>query len=210
VIIVFANKYDQYNKEPTKLLAKLFIFVFLSVIPALILENLLLADIQGPLVQCLLIAFIEESVKFFPTMRLAFNHEAFDEIYDGILYCILISLGFATIENIMYVATSGVATGLLRAVTAVPAHAMFAVSMGYNMSIYKAAGSKRRLARSLISPVLIHMVYDYILFTPFKWTVFIFIAYLIGLYAFALRRMRQTSSLHPFKSQKSEAEGEAE
>jgi RsiW-degrading membrane proteinase PrsW (M82 family) len=60
-----------------------------------------------------------------------YNNKNFNEPFDGIVYAVIVSMGFATIENIIYVFQYGFATGILRLFTAVPAHAAFGILMGY-------------------------------------------------------------------------------
>ena len=81
----------------------------------------------------------------------------------------MVSLGFATVENIMYVLSSGLSTAILRALTAVPAHTIFAIVMGYYISMGKFAHKKRFYYKfmSLTAPTLLHGTYDFILFTNY-------------------------------------------
>jgi RsiW-degrading membrane proteinase PrsW (M82 family) len=202
-IILFVTSFDKYEKEPSKLLLSLFVYGCLSVIPALVLEQLLSfsyspSDTASLLLDVFFIALVEEFVKFVPARLKAYRHPAFNEIYDGILYCVFIALGFATIENIMYVVTTGMATGLLRAVTAVPAHAMFGVSMGYNLSQAKARHSLMYGIRAFASPVFLHWVYDLILFSNKEYALAAFLPYLAWMYFASIRRIRSSSKIQPF------------
>jgi len=207
VIIGYILWFDRYNKEPIGLLIMLFLFGCLSVIPALILENFV-PDISsvytyfGLFIYCLLgIALIEEGVKFFTTKVIAYRNKAFDEIYDGIIYCVMVSLGFATIENIMYVQAYGASVALLRAITAVPAHTIFAVTMGYYLGLSKAFPSKRSLYQllSLAMPILLHGIYDFIIYVSYDWLMLIFIVYALYLYRKAFMLVKRTYNIEPFR-----------
>ena len=90
----------------------------------------------------------------------------FDQYYDGILYAIFISMGFALVENVMYVMQSGMSVAIARAITAVPGHMLFAVPMGYYLSLAKFKEGKdaaKYVKLSLAVPILLHGTYDFIL-----------------------------------------------
>ena len=94
-----------------------------------------------------------------------FPRRAFNEPFDGITYCVMISMGFATIENVMYVMDGGVTTALLRMVTAVPAHATFGIIMGYYLGLKKFDSENRYYGlKALGFAALLHGAYDFFLF----------------------------------------------
>ena len=73
------------------------------------------------------VALVEEFSKFIFIRFILFRNKNFNEPFDGIVYAAMVGMGFATLENIVYVYQYGMATGILRMFTAVPAHACFAV-----------------------------------------------------------------------------------
>uniref|UniRef100_A0A7V1EHM3 PrsW family intramembrane metalloprotease n=1 Tax=candidate division WOR-3 bacterium TaxID=2052148 RepID=A0A7V1EHM3_UNCW3 len=91
----------------------------------------------------------------------------FDEVMDGIVYCVASSLGFATIENIFYVFEYGVGTGILRAFLSVPGHALFGALMGYYIGRAKfdKPNEKRLITLGLLFAILTHGIFDFLLFT---------------------------------------------
>ncbi|MCL1914374.1 MAG: PrsW family glutamic-type intramembrane protease [Eubacteriaceae bacterium] len=203
VIMAYILRHDEFEKEPKQLLFKLFFYGCLTVIPAVILESVFAVNTDtlfGLAIECFfVIALSEELVKYIVARKIALNSPSYDEIYDGIIYCVFISLGFATIENILYVLQSGLGVAVLRAVTAVPAHAIFGVHMGYYMSLYK-SGQRRKeaLAFSLIMPVVVHGFYDFILFTGWILALFIFIPYMVWLYSKSIKFIKSTYQSAPF------------
>lgn len=207
VIVTYILKFDHYHKEPSSLLVRLFFLGCLSVIPAIILETILLPDtISGRFIPLFLystlgIGGIEEGVKIFMVFICGYKHHAFDEIYDGIIYCVMVSLGFATIENILYVMQFGTQTALLRMFTAVPAHAIFAISMGYYIGLSKAYPAKKEyyLILSYAVPVLLHGFYDFVLIGDYGWSLIVFVFYVNYLYKKANQLIRQTSGIRPFR-----------
>lgn len=175
VIIVYIYFKDTYEKEPFKLLAKnFFLGASLSVVITVILGTLvgLLFPVtdEKSILQMLLKAFItvalvEEFSKYIVVRYFAQKNREFNEPFDGIVYAVMVSMGFAALENIMYVYLYGFQTGITRAFTAVPAHATFGILMGYFMG--KAKFSNHRLwlnITGLLVATLFHGAYDFFLF----------------------------------------------
>ncbi len=90
------------------------------------------------------------------------RHSAFDEPMDGLVYGVAASLGFATLENVLYVAQGGLGVAMLRAVTSIPAHATFGAIMGYyvGQAHFRRGRSRALLLKALLIPTLLHGVYD--------------------------------------------------
>lgn len=111
-------------------------------------------------------AIPEEVAKWIIFYWLVRRSKHFDQYYDGILYAIFISMGFALFENLLYVYDGGMQVALIRAVLSVPAHMLFAIPMGYYLSLsrFKTDGNtKVHIAMSLAMPILLHGVFDFIL-----------------------------------------------
>jgi len=167
---------DIHEKEPRRFLISCFIFGMLSTIPAVYLEE---AGVDAGITESpniwmtmafafIVVAGSEELVKFLFLRFYIYPHDEFDEPFDGIVYTVMIGMGFATLENILYVSSYGTETALVRMFTAVPAHAAFAVIMGYYVGKAKLEkdNTKERmyLAYGLIGAVLLHGTYDFFLF----------------------------------------------
>ncbi len=114
------------------------------------------------------VGLVEEGWKFFVVRMYSYRRREFDEPYDGIMYSVMAALGFATVENVLYVFTGGIGTGILRALLAVPGHAFYGVLMGYYLGEAKFAVSRRRAALLQLAglglAVLGHGVYDFMVF----------------------------------------------
>ena len=125
------------------------------------------------------------------------------EKFDGIVYAVFISLGFALVENILYVFgdSDGASVGILRAVTAVPAHALFGVVMGYHFAIAKFEPSHRAIefVLALAFPILLHGLYDFWLMSENGYLLLLFIPYVIVLWIFGFKRMKTHSDDSVFK-----------
>ena len=167
---------DKYEKEPIRLLVISFILGVLSVVPTLLLSGLgtyffgfepTSSNLIFSLISCVIgIGLVEEFSKFIFVRYYAYKKDDFNEPFDGIVYCVMVSMGFATIENILYVAASGASTGWLRMFTAVPMHAVFAIVMGYYLGVQKSFGVKTAALQGLLLASLLHGVYDFVLMYP--------------------------------------------
>jgi RsiW-degrading membrane proteinase PrsW (M82 family) len=166
---------DKYEREPKKLLFKVFFFGCLTVIPAIIFElilekifNAFTAGVINVFLVCFIVVSpVEEILKYFVVRNWAYNRPEFDEIMDGIVYAVSASLGFATLENIIYVLSNGLGVGLIRAFLAVPGHAMYGAIMGYFLGRAKlnCLRSSRLILTGLLLAILFHGLYDFLLLT---------------------------------------------
>lgn len=186
---------DKYDKEPINRLVKFFLLgVFMGVI-ALIIEFILLKlDILTGYTSIIYISFIvagmtEEGLKAFVLIPNLLKERYFNEELDGIIYSVFLSLGFATLENLLYILKEDQSTviqvGLIRAIISVPAHMLFAITMGYYISKYKFSTDKFKkreyLILSVLIPILIHGVFDFILMIEYRWSIILFVVYVIFL-----------------------------
>lgn len=115
----------------------------------------------------LVIAFIEEFFKLMVVMLFVYRRIVFDEYMDGIIYAMVVSIGFACTENIIYVLSGGFGVAILRSFTALPMHAIAAGIMGFYIGKAKFSTNKydqtRQIYTGLLFAVLIHGIYDYVL-----------------------------------------------
>ena len=195
---------DKYEKEPLKILLLSIIAGCISVIPILFLEEFLMifesnffGYANAFYNSFVVAAFSEELFKFLALYLLIWKSTEFNEKFDGIVYAVFVSLGFALVENVMYVFNNGAHVAYARAFTAVPAHALFGVSMGFHFGIAKFYSKKRHLhlVYALAVPIILHGVYDFILFSRHQIYFVIFLGYLIFLWYFGLRRLNRLSSV---------------
>ena len=211
VIIIAAYIYfrDKYEKEPFRLLLFALIAGALTVIPVLFLERFLdqfTVNFYGLLAAAwkafVVAAFSEELFKYIALYLLIWRSPEFNEKFDGIVYAVYVSLGFAGVENVLYVMEGGFSTGIMRAVTAVPAHAIFGITMGFYFGLAKfyekERGSLKR--KALLYPILLHGIYDFILFTGIAWLTIVFIGFVVFLYISGLRRMKELSKQSIYKT----------
>jgi len=147
---------------------------------------------------------IEETSKAVVLFAAIYHWDEFDEPLDGVVYGVAVALGFATLENFLFVARLGLGVAWMRAVFAVPAHALFGATMGYYAGRAKFdRGGKlwRDRALCLAAPTVFHGCYDYLLHRGMGAHVWLAISLLsVGLWAFVLRRVHRAQHASPFRS----------
>lgn len=172
-IILLVYFKDKYDREPFSLLLKCFLFGILTIIPAIIIElaagSLDPGQTSNPVSIFIYAFFIvglsEEGSKFLLLRVYPYRSKSFNEPFDGIVYSVVISMGFAAAENIFYVLDGGMSVALLRMFTAIPGHAAFGVLMGFYVGLAK---FKKHnfvyLFTGLFVAVCAHGFYDWFLF----------------------------------------------
>ncbi len=174
---------DHHEREPLHLLILCFLYGCLSTAVTLLISvpvNFLILTAPDSVIDQFVNAFfkvalVEEFSKFIFVRFVLFRSIHFNEPFDGIVYAVMVSMGFATLENVVYVYEFGFMTGVLRMFTAVPAHAVFGIIMGYYVGKAKFSliNGLMYSILGLIAPALFHGAYDY----------FLFIAEIKGVYA---------------------------
>jgi RsiW-degrading membrane proteinase PrsW (M82 family) len=171
-LIWYFNHRDKYEPEPKRKILKIFLLGALMVIPAAVAEPLLVNAVgkfAGGLLNIFIISFfiiapIEEILKYFAVRWWIYRSIEFNEIMDGIVYAVSASLGFATLENLLYVFHLGLTTGIMRAFFAVPAHACFGALMGYYMgqAKFNHTQESKLINRGVVLAILFHGIYDFL------------------------------------------------
>jgi RsiW-degrading membrane proteinase PrsW (M82 family) len=178
LLFLYIYTHDEHP-EPKWLITKIGIFGALSFIPVIIvalsfekavgLPDAGVFPMENGFFKAFFLAAIpEEFFKLLTVLIFVYKKPAFDEPYDGIIYGAVASLGFATLENILYVSGGGFAVAVKRALTAVPMHAFCGVVMGYYIGRAKFTpknkSNKKFWIMALLIPILIHGLYDAFLF----------------------------------------------
>lgn len=206
ILMQYTYKKDTIEKEPTGILLKLFFMGCLSTIPAVILETIGVNLLVGAglnqnsllfifLENFLVVGLAEEFCKRFMLRLGSWNHPAFDYIFDGVVYGVFVSLGFAALENIGYVMSFGLQVAPIRGIAAIPLHAICGLFMGHIYGMAKhfqihgePARSRFCMSMSLLIPVLIHGFYDFCAsiqsdFMGYVWLIFVVIIDIISIKA---------------------------
>ena len=213
LLTVYIYKKDRLEREPVQLIFRLLGLGAFSCLPASALElgiTKLISSfrLQNPYFAVFLESFVvaalcEELVKYYFLKRTTWRSASFNYQFDAIVYAVSVSLGFAALENVLYVSQSGLATGVMRAVTSVPGHAIFGVFMGYFYGYAKlaeqqgrASESREYLALSVLVPLLLHGVYDFLAFSMSLSEIWMipFMAFLALLYFIGLHRVNRSAA----------------
>ena len=212
IILSIVYKTDK-EKEPVKLLLSLFgvgiLSCFLTVILSYVCEIIFpfLNNVNTKSYTYVIlhfffhVAFIEEISKWIFSYSIGWNNKEFDHQYDAVVYCVFVSLGFATFENILYSVHYGLYTSFLRGIISVPAHAAFAVIMGYYISLAKISKKTQKqyinMFLSIFVPTLLHGLYD-VCFSIGQSALFVFLLLVAFLYIDSIKKISKLSKLENF------------
>ena len=213
LLLWLVYRMDKIEKEPLSLLGKLFFFGILSVIPAILLEKLAGAVLDsyrgGDGMRAFLDAFfctalVEEACKYAALRIGSWRSPSFDHRFDGLLYSVFVTMGFAAAENLLYVLRIGLSVAPVRAIFSIPGHLAFGISMGIQYTNEKTAtlaGNRRGASASrflaLLLPILLHGFFDFCLMSG-SWllsAVFFLFAVALDVYSFfSVRRMSRSDA----------------
>lgn len=176
-IVIYIYLKDKHEPEPTHLLVISFLYGLASVVVTLVISfplELFFTLKEDDVVHLFgkaffMVALVEEFSKFVFVRFILYPNKNFNEPFDGIVYAVMVGMGFATLENIFYVFQFGWTTGIVRVFTAVPAHATFAVLMGYFLGKAKFLHAREGIysVLALLTATVFHGAYDYFLFISF-------------------------------------------
>lgn len=147
-------------------------------------------------------AFVEEFVKYIFLLAFLRNNKENNEPFDCIVYAVFLSLGFAWLENIVYVnhpTLGGIGTGFLRGVVSVPSHGLFGVWMGYHLGQAKFFHKRSGYLWAFLAPYLVHGGYNYFLLAESNWFWVPFIVLEICLWKWSFVYMKRFQLASPFK-----------
>lgn len=240
-LCIYIFKKDRAEKEPISLLLGLFLGGVIIAFPAAKTEDLLtgvlnsvfspfavVADETTAYLPSTLfklynaiqsfagIALVEEGLKWLVLFFITRKNKNFNSLFDGLIYAVFVSLGFAALENVLYVLSYGWTNALIRAATAVPGHMFNAVLMGCYYSFWhmneKAKAlektlkekqliptsapefsGKKDLALSIVIPVSAHGLYDYCCLSETWFATVALYGFLLFLYIYCFKKIRQMS-----------------
>lgn len=215
LILTIIYNHDK-NKEPIKLLLFLFGCGILGCFVVLKVSDLLKyvfpfmnmstyeMDLASLIAYSFIgIALVEELSKWIAVYFFGYRNREFEELYDGIVYAVFVSLGFAFFENLFYVFTIGnVKTAILRALLAVPGHACDAIFMGYYLGMAKQFQYRKRkdlernnILLSILVPTLLHGIYDFCLLIKFRPAIVVFTIFIVVLYIVSIKKLKEVSNM---------------
>lgn len=196
---------DRYEAEPIALVARLFLFGALAVFPVMVVQRGITLNFgDDPLLfSFVTTAGVEELGKWLVVAVAIYRHSEFDEPYDGIVYATAASLGFATMENLLFALSEpySLSALLVRALLPVSGHALFGVVMGYYFGRAKFLAHERAkwLAFSIVYPVFYHGVFDYLLMTAESRWVSLIVPFMVYLWIRGLYKIRSANHHSPLR-----------
>lgn len=208
ILCYYVYENDIIEREPMKMLFMLFFLGVLITVPASFMERAIISSTnltESGMLNCfilsfLVVALIEEGYKFLILYLGTWRNKNFNHKYDAIVYAVFISLGFATLENILYIIKHGTEIALLRGVLSVPAHAFYAVSSGYYLGLAKKCSLHNLKRKSLmykvlalLMPVLLHGIFDFLLLTNNEVLFGIFYCFVAFLYVISYMYIKKVS-----------------
>lgn len=203
---------DKADKEPWWILRRLLAGGFLATIVSMVLELIgeTLLNFSYPdrddalytiILAFLVVGVVEEGSKFFFLYKMSFHERCFNYRFDGIVYAVFVSLGFAAVENINYVFQYGLGVALPRALLAIPGHMGFAVVMGtfYGQArlyadLHNEHASRFCLFLGWFFAVIMHGIYDTCAMLGTSLSNIIFVLFIIFMYIFVFRLIRWQSA----------------
>lgn len=182
-IFLYLYRKDRYEPEPLRLVIWIFFLGTVAVIPAAFIELLFPS---GIFVSAVVAPVVEEAIKFLVVFLTIYRNPEFDEPVDGIVYAMAAGLGFATLENILYVLEGGLMVGIVRAIASVPGHVVFSCIWGFALGTAKFRPEEDRTGIILVGlagAILMHGIFNFsleafdllglllilVLIVPFGW-----------------------------------------
>lgn len=235
ILCRYVFKMDKVEKEPLGLLIKLLVLGAVSCFPAASVEVFLDGIIDtlfynnvGTYSYLFIknfigIALVEEGFKLIILLIFTRKNKEFNCLFDGIIYSVFVSLGFAALENVLYVFEYGLWTAIMRAVLAVPGHMFFAVMMGYYYSMWHITDKtvleecklkkegiisnskenynpKRNIIKCILIPVLAHGFYDFCCTVDSTFFMLVLLVFVMFMYSHCFSKIKRMSKSDNFES----------
>ena len=206
-------KEDKVEKEPASLLMKLLfggvIAAIMTVIISIVLEFIFpfltiesKTTIESVIEILFEVSFVEEFCKWIILKKVTWNNKEFNYLYDAIVYAVFVSLGFATIENILYVLDGGLEIAILRSLLSVPGHVFYGVFMGYCYGMSKLGELNnnnkikiKNMCLSIVIPTILHFIFDFCLTNPNITFLTIYLIFIVMLYILAFKKIIKISKI---------------
>ena len=180
----FYNK-DRYEPEPLSWILMVYIFGIVVTIPVAFIEGTLSIIVPEFFIVVLVAPIVEEAGKYLVVKKTVWESLEFDEPVDGIIYAAAAGLGFATLENVIYVFSAvetslllALQTGLLRALISVPGHVLFSAMWGYSLGKARFIPQEQRtgvIATGLILAMAFHALFNLLLYDTIGFAVLILV-----------------------------------
>lgn len=202
---------DRYEPEPISWIVIVYVLGILVTLPAALIEGILGLIVGDFLIAVMVAPIVEEYAKFFIVKNTVFGTGEFNEPIDGIIYAAAAGLGFATLENVIYVFSSletsflfAVQTGVVRALISVPGHVLFSAMWGYALGQARfTSGSARSgvITRGLLMAMAAHALFNLLLFHNIGFAILIMVL-VPTLWMLNTKQITRSLALSPFNRKK--------
>lgn len=185
----------QIAKEPSRTLFHMFLYGAIMTFPIMFIQHVFEEEMLFSntfIHNVVFTSALEEFFKWLILLLAVYKHVEFEDAYDGILYGASVSLGFATVENILYLFTYGTDVAFMRALLPVSSHALFGVVLGYYFGRAKFAPEKEKtkyLFFAFLAPFCLHLIYNGILSVQVLF-LYLIIPFMLFLWWFGLTRVK--------------------
>jgi len=180
----FYNK-DRYEPEPLSWILLVYILGIAVTIPVALIEGVMGEILPEFLIVVMVAPVVEELGKYLVVRKTVYESGEFDEPVDGIIYAAAAGLGFATLENVVYVFSAldtslvlALQTGLVRALLSVPGHVLFSAMWGYSLGKARFISEEKRpvvIALGLIFAMASHALFNLLLYDAIGFAVLVLI-----------------------------------
>jgi RsiW-degrading membrane proteinase PrsW (M82 family) len=210
-LMAYIYRLDNIEHEPIGLLLKLALFGGIAAVISGFLETIgqkllsfLQLDTASPvytiLLAFLVVAFVEEGVKFFFLYRGSWKNPNFDYTFDAVVYSAAVSMGFAALENVMYVFGFGLSVGFMRAFLSIPGHLAFGILAGFFYGRAKErekagwkTGAYFELFTGLLLAIVLHGLYDMTAMLGNTTAILCFVIIVAVIYLIVFRMVRKAA-----------------
>lgn len=212
ICLIYIFIRDKYEKEPIRLLIIGVLAGALITLPIIrtsgfivVLMPITLSQFGEAVFTSFAVAgFTEEGFKFAVLFFLIWHNRNLNEKMDGIVYAVFISLGFAAVENFLYVLhpqMGGMQTALSRALVSVPSHGFFGVLMGYYFAMAKFEPQARTkyIILAFVVPWAVHGAYNTLLLSGNTWLMVVFVPFVAIMWWNGLQKIKKHLNASPFK-----------
>lgn len=208
ILMFYIYKKDKVEKEPVNMLVRCFIGGVLSGFIVILLGVLgfsydidVNSNLSVLIYSFIYVGFIEEFIKLVIGYFITYKDKDFDYLYDSVLYMSFVSLGFAVLEGIIYIAnTFDILVSIVRGITTLPGHVFFGIFIGYYLGLAKkesVLGNKKKeniyLGYAVIVPSLLHGFFDYCLYTTSSLGIILFCLFVGVLYLASFKKIKEIS-----------------
>jgi RsiW-degrading membrane proteinase PrsW (M82 family) len=187
---------DKYEKEPASCLMKTFFLGAGMVIPAALLEMVIIHGLG--IIDQMLVGVIEETLKFLAVYLYIYKKPQFNEVMDGIVYGAAAALGFASLENLFYIYSYGASVMFGRAIISTLGHVLFASFWGYALGLRKSTG-RNTIPLGLVLSMAAHGIFNTILMAHHWYINLLIVPLMVVLYKSMSGRIKRSLEQSPFR-----------